>query len=447
MQGQLVKVVFKGKVLLGYDMEVVKKSLAERFKLSDLAVEQLFSGKPVTIKKNVKRQEAMKYREAFLKAGAICTIEWMDPEYIKNQMKLPSETASRIIICPKCRKKQLLQETCEECGYALQPSIHTNHNLLTLVYDSLRERGVPVWVIIAGICVVVFGLILPMFIPKGAKEIPALHNKMFTYFRQASVSDGFHVYQLNFKNKKNIQYDFERVYKEAASLNAYDPDMDQIHNQTRDPFASSGRVAGKMTIKSLGDGNADISFTDCKRSEEYDMGIFNMFAPDNAVEISDIHVRHLQENGRIQSVLSSDCAYLHLLFRMPESIQKISEKEGYEIQISYQGQQLQGTGEVTLSDYVLVDGQVCAKFVHEIQLSSGENNYEGDYFDIYGTLTSFFGLDNRILYLVRFQQTITKNSYEMYEGIYTWVARSREETITFMKKGLAGKLRAETQEE
>jgi len=447
MQKQLMKVVFKGEVLIGHDVERVKQNLAKKFKLSSLVIERLFSGEPVVVKKNIERQKALKYREAFRQAGAVCTIEWMDPEYVKKQMALSSESSSKIVSCPKCGKKQQKQESCEACGYPLRPSVHNRYNLFTLVYDALRERGVPKWVIIAGLCVIFFGLMVPVFIPRGSREVPVLHDRTTTQFNKASVSDGFYIYHWSFYNKKKIQYDFERIYKKGTLLSINGSEEYRTRGRTSKSISSQGRMTAKMTIKSLGNGKAEIHFTNCERSEEYGMKKFNIFNSYESVKMPDIYIRQLQENGQILSAVSSDFAYLHLLFRTPESLGTIGESEQYEIHMNYQGQQLHGIGEVTLTDYVLVDNHVCAKLIHDMELMSENANLEEEPFEIQGTLTSFIDLDDRILYLGRLKQVITKHSYRMNEGFNPRMDIIQEETITYMKKGLAVKLETEALEE
>ena len=108
--------------------------------------------------------------------------------------------------------------------------------------------------------------------------------------------------------------------------------------------------------------------------------------------------------------------------------------------MDYQGSTMEGEAVAELESFVMIDGCPCARLKHEFTMTSGRNDYQGDYFEISGTLTSCFDILNRMVILGRLEQTIEKNTYQMYNGFYTWVTSSHNETITYMKKGLAKKL-------
>lgn len=63
-------IYFRGEILPGYDEEQVKASIAHIFKASNQTLEQLFSGKTNAIKQAVDKPTAVKYQQAFKKAGA-----------------------------------------------------------------------------------------------------------------------------------------------------------------------------------------------------------------------------------------------------------------------------------------------------------------------------------------------------------------------------------------
>ncbi|MEM7216841.1 MAG: hypothetical protein AAF515_00655 [Pseudomonadota bacterium] len=65
------KLVFRGEVRDGQHPAVVRKKLAKLMKASDEQLALLFSGKGVTVRKNVTAADAQKYCSAFENAGAI----------------------------------------------------------------------------------------------------------------------------------------------------------------------------------------------------------------------------------------------------------------------------------------------------------------------------------------------------------------------------------------
>jgi hypothetical protein len=75
MNAGTYKVVFEGEILPGSNGEDVKRQLATAFGIDAPTLDRLFAGRPVVIKRGIDRETAMKYKNAFAKAGAVCRIE------------------------------------------------------------------------------------------------------------------------------------------------------------------------------------------------------------------------------------------------------------------------------------------------------------------------------------------------------------------------------------
>ncbi|MEA3276864.1 MAG: hypothetical protein U9Q81_16570 [Pseudomonadota bacterium] len=67
-------VLFAGELQAGEERDEVRRRLQSLFKLSDDAAIRLFSGRPVAIKREVDADTASRYRQTFLKAGALVHI-------------------------------------------------------------------------------------------------------------------------------------------------------------------------------------------------------------------------------------------------------------------------------------------------------------------------------------------------------------------------------------
>lgn len=65
-------VVFRGELQAGEDPGVVRQRLAALFKSPPGAIERLFSGQPVILRRDVDEVTASRYRDALRKAGAVC---------------------------------------------------------------------------------------------------------------------------------------------------------------------------------------------------------------------------------------------------------------------------------------------------------------------------------------------------------------------------------------
>lgn len=67
-------VIFRGQIVKSFEMAVVQDNLVKLFKSSPEAVERLFGGKEVTIRKNLDYASAMKYQSALKQSGALALI-------------------------------------------------------------------------------------------------------------------------------------------------------------------------------------------------------------------------------------------------------------------------------------------------------------------------------------------------------------------------------------
>lgn len=69
-------IIFAGELMPGYEQASVRTALGNLFRISDPAkLDVLFSGKSVTLKKNLDAEQARRYEQALQKAGARCRIE------------------------------------------------------------------------------------------------------------------------------------------------------------------------------------------------------------------------------------------------------------------------------------------------------------------------------------------------------------------------------------
>ena len=74
MSDQQFDVFFRGDIVAGQAVVEVKERLAGLFKLEAAQVEQLFSGRPTAIRRNLDEASARKYEQALLKIGAVAEL-------------------------------------------------------------------------------------------------------------------------------------------------------------------------------------------------------------------------------------------------------------------------------------------------------------------------------------------------------------------------------------
>ncbi len=74
---QKYRILFKGEIEEGQELETVKSRLAQLFKISPERIEKLFTGKTITLNHNIELAKAQEYSDTLKNAGAICIIEPM----------------------------------------------------------------------------------------------------------------------------------------------------------------------------------------------------------------------------------------------------------------------------------------------------------------------------------------------------------------------------------
>lgn len=75
MGEQRFDIIFSGELSTGTDAGVARAHLQRRFGLADAALERLFQGRPVSIKRGVDAETAARYRALFQEAGALVRID------------------------------------------------------------------------------------------------------------------------------------------------------------------------------------------------------------------------------------------------------------------------------------------------------------------------------------------------------------------------------------
>lgn len=112
------KVVFSGELSPTTDIDEAKKSLATVFKLKPEAVDRIFCGQRVTIRKNADTEAARKFQQAAAGCGVIFELEPIGDSPATKP--LPAEVAAAgkpvMVTCPGCGFSQSRSTTCLQCG-------------------------------------------------------------------------------------------------------------------------------------------------------------------------------------------------------------------------------------------------------------------------------------------------------------------------------------------
>ncbi|QEY59831.1 DUF805 domain-containing protein [Pseudomonas sp. C27(2019)] len=115
------KITMDGSLAPGVTLDFAQEGLARLFKKDVSVIKHLFSGKKITIKRDINASQADKYVEALFSAGVIAHKEVdlaanLSLEAISSDSP---EQDSEQMICPKCATEQALHETCQHCGIVI----------------------------------------------------------------------------------------------------------------------------------------------------------------------------------------------------------------------------------------------------------------------------------------------------------------------------------------
>ena len=130
-------VVMTGKIIEGFDLDQVKANVSRLFKLNGEQLEKMFSGKPVTIRRGIDKEQAVRLRSALTKAGALAAVKTVRPAAEKvapasrsniaanaapaaarqpaSEKEPAPDTRQQDICCPRCGHQQPFATSCGLC--------------------------------------------------------------------------------------------------------------------------------------------------------------------------------------------------------------------------------------------------------------------------------------------------------------------------------------------
>jgi len=132
MEEPTFRVVFKGDCSFDSDLHEVKQKISALLKVDQPKVERFFTGKAITLKNGVCREEALRLKTVFDRTGGISYIEpvvnkpasivtWSSfSDATPPQSQAPPSLAFPVreepFTCPKCGLEQEKTPSCAQCG-------------------------------------------------------------------------------------------------------------------------------------------------------------------------------------------------------------------------------------------------------------------------------------------------------------------------------------------
>lgn len=143
------QVLFNGEVLEHASVDAVRANLARELGLDERKAKQLFSGRTVVIRSQLKEDEAHAWQTRLAELGAICRIKNLraSNEQIGNkdiQMRDRAERTLRDITaahteCPRCGHTQLDASHCARCGVDMDAAFRQRRKEDVLIERKLQE--------------------------------------------------------------------------------------------------------------------------------------------------------------------------------------------------------------------------------------------------------------------------------------------------------------------
>ena len=90
----LLEIVFRGDIAPGETVAGVKARVAQLFRIDEQRADQLFSGRPTVLKRNLDRQKAEQFQQALAKAGAVVEMRLQSEVVSEEQVASEEQTAS-----------------------------------------------------------------------------------------------------------------------------------------------------------------------------------------------------------------------------------------------------------------------------------------------------------------------------------------------------------------
>lgn len=121
------KLLFRGKALDGHEVGVVRNKLGKTLKLHDGGLEQLFSGRLITLKRGLEQAEAVKYQALLEQLGAEVLLQ---PDSDAEAMAVdPGATSETVPDAPASQQESLPDDdlVCPRCGYGQPVATECSH--------------------------------------------------------------------------------------------------------------------------------------------------------------------------------------------------------------------------------------------------------------------------------------------------------------------------------
>jgi ribosomal protein L32 len=149
------QVLFSGEVSQEANEDAVRDNLARQLGIDERKARQLFSGRTVVIRSQLKHEEALELQHQLGEFGAICRVKDLTPKNanvadfrVDNKAKQEPEESLRDITaahseCPRCGHMQLEASHCARCGVDIGAANRQKHKEDLIIEKKIRALRSP----------------------------------------------------------------------------------------------------------------------------------------------------------------------------------------------------------------------------------------------------------------------------------------------------------------
>ncbi len=144
------QVLFSGEVSKQANEDTVRSNLARELGIDEQKAEQLFSGRTVVIKSQLKQAEALEIQDKFATLGAVCRVKDLTPKKADFQAEYnidrhAGDRTMRDITaahqeCPRCGYMQLETSHCARCGVDIAATNRQKRKEDLIIQKKIREH-------------------------------------------------------------------------------------------------------------------------------------------------------------------------------------------------------------------------------------------------------------------------------------------------------------------
>ncbi len=147
------QVLFSGDIAEDSKVDAVRINLARELGIDERKAKQLFSGRTVVIKSQLRQEEALALQTRYAELGAVCRVKDLTPKKpdidaadyrIDKHVKQDADATLKDITaahqeCPRCGHMQLEASHCARCGVNLVAAVKQKRKEDQIIEKKIRE--------------------------------------------------------------------------------------------------------------------------------------------------------------------------------------------------------------------------------------------------------------------------------------------------------------------